>query len=110
MRYLAELAGVRPEAKWFMFKCADGYAAPVPIEDALHERSLIVLKLNDESLSIEQSFPARPFIPHLYAWKSAKWLVLVEFIESYVDGYWEARGYHERGNVYLEERYKSKST
>jgi len=110
MRHLAELAGVRPEAKWVMFVCADGYTAPVPIEDALHEKSLVVLKMNGKPLTVEQGFPARPFIPHLYAWKSAKWLVSIEFMKSYVDGYWEARGYHERGNVYLEERYKSKST
>ncbi|HID05215.1 MAG TPA: sulfite oxidase-like oxidoreductase [Aigarchaeota archaeon] len=103
---LAERAGVLPEASWVMFHCVDGYTAPVPLEDAVAEDSIIAYKMNGRYLSVEQGFPARPFIPHLYGWKSAKWLDRIEFIREYVDGYWEAYGYHERGNVWLEERFK----
>jgi len=107
-RELARLATVRPEAKWVMFHCADGYTTPVPIEDAMTEDSLIAFKMNDGPIPVEQGFPARPFIPHLYAWKSAKWLMKIEFMKDYEDGYWEARGYHERGNVADEERLKNR--
>ena len=103
---LSRLAGVKHQAKWVMFHCADGYTTPAPLEDAMAEDSLIALKMNGNPISIEQGFPARPFIPHLYAWKSAKWLTKIEFIEEYQDGYWESRGYHERGNVSQEERFK----
>jgi len=106
IRYLAERAGVLDEARWVMFYCLDGYSAPVPIEDALHEDSIIAIKMNGRPLSPEQGFPARPFIPHLYGWKSAKWLTEIEFIPRYVDGYWEMYGYHERGEVWGEERFK----
>jgi DMSO/TMAO reductase YedYZ molybdopterin-dependent catalytic subunit len=109
IRFLADKAGVKPVAKWVMFHCLDGYTAPVPIEDALMENAIIALKMNGEPLKLENGWPARPFIPHLYLWKSAKWLCMIEFIENYVDGYWEARGYHERGNVWLEERFKKTS-
>ena len=107
-RELTRLAKVKPEAKWVMFHCADGYTTPVPLEDAMTEDSMIALKMNGKPLPVEQGFPARPFIPHLYAWMSAKWLTKIEFMGKYEDGYWEARGYHERGNVLDEERFKDR--
>jgi DMSO/TMAO reductase YedYZ molybdopterin-dependent catalytic subunit len=106
-RELAKLAKVKPETKWVMFHSADGYTTPVPLEDVMVGDSLIVLKMNGRPIPIEQGFPARPFIPHLYAWKSAKWLTEIEFLEKYKDGYWESRSYHERGNVWKEERFKT---
>jgi DMSO/TMAO reductase YedYZ molybdopterin-dependent catalytic subunit len=106
IKYLADAAGVKPEASWVMFHCYDGYTAPIPVEDALMEDSIVALKMNGRPLSAEQGFPARPFMPHLYGWKSAKWLGKIEFIPEYVDGYWEGYGYHERGDVNEEERFK----
>ena len=103
---LAKLAGARSEARWVMFHCADGYTTPVPLEDAMADDSLIALKMNDNPIPVEQGFPARPFVPHLYAWKSAKWITKIEFMKEYRDGYWESRGYHERGNVSGQERLK----
>src|ERR1700722_11774150 len=103
IKLLAETAQVKPEATWVMFHCIDGYTAPIPLEDALQEDSIVALKMNGKPLLPEQGFPARPFMPHLYAWKSAKWLKEIEFIGEYRDGYWEAFGYHERGDVAAEE-------
>lgn len=105
-REIARRTGVRPEAKWVMFHCADGYTAPVPLEDAMVEDSLIAIKMNGKPIPVEQGFPARPFIPQLYGWKSAKWLTEIEFLPQYKDGYWEAYSYHERGNIWDEERFK----
>jgi len=110
IKVLAEKAIVKPEVRWVMFYCSDGYTAPIPTEDALKEDSIIAFRINGKTLSAEQGFPARAFIPHLYGWKSAKWLVEIEFIKNYVDGYWEMRGYHERGNVWHEERFKRAGT
>jgi DMSO/TMAO reductase YedYZ molybdopterin-dependent catalytic subunit len=105
-RELASLAKVRFEARWVMFHSEDGYKTPVPLVDAMVEDSLIAIKINGGPIAVDQGFPARPFIPHLYAWKSAKWLTKIEFMENYEDGFWETRGYHERGNVSDEERFK----
>jgi DMSO/TMAO reductase YedYZ molybdopterin-dependent catalytic subunit len=106
IKLLAEAAKVKTEATWVMFRCVDGYTAPIPIADALQEDSIVALRMNGGPLSPEQGFPARPFMPHLYLWKSAKWLEEIEFIPDYRDGYWEMYGYHERGNVAEEERFK----
>jgi DMSO/TMAO reductase YedYZ molybdopterin-dependent catalytic subunit len=106
IRSLADAAGVKPEATWVMFHCYDGYTAPVPVEDALMEDSIVAVRMNGRPLTAEQGFPARPFMPHLYGWKSAKWLGKIEFIPEYEDGYWERYGYHERGDVNEEERFK----
>jgi len=106
IKQLADAAGVKPEAKWVMFHCADNYTAPIPVEDALQEDSIVALRMNGMPLTPEQGFPARPFMPRLYGWKSAKWLQKIEFIPEYEDGYWERYGYHERGDVDLEERFK----
>lgn len=106
IKTLVEKAKVKEEAKWVIFYSLDGYTSVVPKEDALAEDSIIALKINGKPLSIEQGFPARPFMPHLYGWKSAKWLTEIEFTSKYVDGYWEERGYNERGNVWEEERFK----
>jgi DMSO/TMAO reductase YedYZ molybdopterin-dependent catalytic subunit len=105
-RHLANLTSVKKEAEWVMFHCADGYTAPVPLEDAMVEDSIIAWKMNGKPIPVEQGFPVRPFIPQLYGWKSAKWLTRIEFLSSYQDGYWEMLGYHERGNVWDEERFK----
>jgi DMSO/TMAO reductase YedYZ molybdopterin-dependent catalytic subunit len=105
-RELAKLTGIKPEAKWVMFHCADGYTAPVPLEDCMVEDSLLAVKMNGKPIPIQQGFPVRPFIPHLYGWKSAKWLTRIEFLPEYEDGYWEKYSYHERGNVWEEERFK----
>ena len=106
IKFLAEKAQVKPEATWVMFHCLDGYTTPIPLEDALRDDSMVALKMNGSPLLPQQGFPARPFMPHLYLWKSAKWLTEIEFISEYRDGYWEKYGYHERGNVDGEERFK----
>jgi hypothetical protein len=103
---IAKLTGVKPEAKWVMFHCSDGYTAPVPLEDAMTEQSIIAFQMNGKPIPQQQGFPARPFIPQLYGWKSAKWLSEVEFLPEYRDGYWEMYGYHERANIWEEERFK----
>ncbi|ARM75191.1 sulfite oxidase-like oxidoreductase [Acidianus manzaensis] len=108
IKKLADMAKVKSEAKWVMFYSLDGYTSVVPIEDALSEDSIIALRMQGKPLTKEQGFPARPFMPHLYGWKSAKWLTEIEFLSDYTDGYWEERGYNERGNVWEEERFKGK--
>jgi DMSO/TMAO reductase YedYZ molybdopterin-dependent catalytic subunit len=109
IRSLVEPAEVSPEASWVMFHCVDGYSTPVPLEDATKEDSILAFKVNGKPLSAEQGFPARPFFPGLYAWKSAKWVNRIELMPGYRDGYWETYGYHERGDVWEEERFKGHS-
>ena len=103
---VAKRTGVKPEAKWVMFTCADGYTAPVPLEDAMAEDSIIAFKMNGRPIPQQQGYPVRPFISHLYGWKSAKWMDEIQFLPAYEDGYWEMYGYNERANIWEEERFK----
>jgi DMSO/TMAO reductase YedYZ molybdopterin-dependent catalytic subunit len=56
-------------------------------------------------LAQEHGGPTRRVVPHLYFWKSAKWLQSIEFLEQDASGYWEVRGYHNRGDPWAEQRY-----
>lgn len=85
------MASVRPEARWVRFVSLDGYDTSVSLEDALVEDAIVALEVNSKPLPEEMGFPARPIIPHLYAWKSAKWLTRVEFARDYPGGFWEDR-------------------
>jgi DMSO/TMAO reductase YedYZ molybdopterin-dependent catalytic subunit len=109
LRKIMDMAGVKNDARWLFTISLDGYTTTISIEDARDPRAVIVIEINGKPLTIEQGFPARIFIPHLYGWKGAKWIERLVFIDHYVDGYWEERGYHERGNVWEEERFKGSS-
>ncbi len=106
VRKILDMAGIREEARWVYAVGLDGYSAIIPLRDILVEDALVVTGMNNERLSLEQGFPARLFIPHLYGWKGVKWLHRLLLTDKYRDGYWEALGYHPRGNIWLNERFK----
>lgn len=106
LRYLAGLAFIQDDVNWVYTTSVDGYTTVFPVEDFLGERSILAIRMNGETLSMEHGYPARIYIPHLYGWKGGKWLTRITFMDEYKEGYWEALGYHKRGNVYLEERYE----
>jgi DMSO/TMAO reductase YedYZ molybdopterin-dependent catalytic subunit len=96
---------LKPEAKHVMVHSYGGYTTNLPIEDLLAETSLIGHTHNGEPLTKEHGWPARLVIPHLYFWKSAKWLHGLVFIDQEKPGFWEMYGYHIRGDPWQEERY-----
>ena len=103
---IARMAGVSSDARWMLAVSIGGYSTVVPVEEALRDDALIAIGLNGRMLDRESGRPARLVIPRLYGWKSAKWLRELVFLGDYVDGYWEALAYHERGLVEAEERFK----
>jgi len=103
---IIERARPLPEARYVYTISLDGYTTIIDLEDLKNDEAMLVLEINDKPLSIEQGFPVRLFVPYLYGWKSAKWLHKIIFVEKYIDGYREERGYHERGRVWEEERFK----
>jgi len=82
-----------------------GYSTNVPLADLDREDVLLVLRHNGEPLDPEHGGPLRLLVPHLYAWKSAKWLRGLIFMEEDKAGYWERLGYHMRGDPFREERF-----
>ncbi|MDH5637960.1 MAG: sulfite oxidase-like oxidoreductase [Nitrospinota bacterium] len=106
-RTIAGLARPRPKAKYALIHCEQGYTTNLPLEDFLREDVIFALKWEGSDLTAEHGYPLRLVVPHLYAWKSAKWVRGVEFLQENVRGFWESRGYHNNGDPWREERYSS---
>lgn len=107
---LIDLVRPRNEARHVMLHGHDGYTTNVPIEDLLQNNCLVATSWNGESLSVSHGGPARLVIPHLYFWKSAKWIKRIEFLAKDAPGYWEQRGYHNDGDPWEEQRYGKRLT
>jgi DMSO/TMAO reductase YedYZ molybdopterin-dependent catalytic subunit len=94
-----------PRSTHVMQHCYGGYRTNVPLDDFVREESFFVFALSGEPLPAERGGPMRTLIPHLYAWKSAKWINGIEFLDREQLGFWERNGYHRRGDPWAEERY-----
>jgi Sulfite oxidase and related enzymes len=95
----------KKEAKFVMAHCLEGYTTNFPIEYLYDENSILAYKMNGEIIPKRHGFPIRLVIPSLYAWKSAKYLEALEFMDKNVKGFWELRGYHDIGDPWKEERF-----
>jgi DMSO/TMAO reductase YedYZ molybdopterin-dependent catalytic subunit len=105
VRTLLERAGVRPEARIALVHGEHGYTTNLPLEDLDRPENLLALSHNGEPLHPEHGGPVRLLVPHLYFWKSAKWVRGFELLEEDYPGFWEQNGYHMRGDPWGEERY-----
>jgi DMSO/TMAO reductase YedYZ molybdopterin-dependent catalytic subunit len=85
--------------------CAGGYTTNLPLDDVTGGRAWIAYEYEGEPLSAPHGGPARLLVPHLYFWKSAKWIRELELLEADRPGYWEVNGYHMRGDPWREQRY-----
>jgi DMSO/TMAO reductase YedYZ molybdopterin-dependent catalytic subunit len=102
---LMKLVRVKPEARAVMAHCYGGYTANLTMDDFLCPENLLAYIYEEAPLPAEHGGPCRLFVPHLYFWKSAKWLNGLEFIVNDTPGFWERYGYHLRGDPWKEERY-----
>ncbi len=106
-RTLLSRVSVAPDARWVLARCRDGYSADVPIDAFAHRDSLLADRMNGSLLAFEHGAPLRLVVPSLYAWKSAKYVEELEFLSARRPGYWENRGYHDRGDPWREERFRA---
>jgi DMSO/TMAO reductase YedYZ molybdopterin-dependent catalytic subunit len=100
----------RPEARFVMAvghvgEERYGYSTNVPLADLDRENVLLAMRRNGEDLDPEHGGPLRLLVPHLYAWKSCKWIRGLIFMDEDKAGYWEEQGYHMRGDPFREERF-----
>jgi DMSO/TMAO reductase YedYZ molybdopterin-dependent catalytic subunit len=95
----------RDEAHFVVLHSYDGYTTNLALEDFAAEDALLAHSWSGKPLTAEHGGPVRLVVPHLYFWKSAKWLQAIEFLEQDAPGYWEVRGYHNRGDPWAEQRY-----
>lgn len=103
--YLMEKAGISEEATHLIAYSYDGYTTNLPLEDIHHGKAMVALRYDNEIIEAEHGGPARLLVPHLYFWKSAKWLNRLEFTDHDEPGFWETRGYHNYGDPWKEQRY-----
>jgi DMSO/TMAO reductase YedYZ molybdopterin-dependent catalytic subunit len=96
---------VDPKAVHVMEHCYGGYTTNIAIDDFLREENFFAHTLFGEPLPSDHGGPLRLVVPHLYAWKSAKWINGLEFLDQQELGFWERNGYHHRGEPFAEERY-----
>ena len=96
---------VKPSANNVMLHCYGGYTTNLTLADFALEENFLAHTLFGEPLPAEHGGPMRVVVPHLYAWKSAKWISGIEFLDHQELGFWERNGYHYRGEPWAEERY-----
>ncbi|MVT70353.1 molybdopterin-dependent oxidoreductase [Bradyrhizobium pachyrhizi] len=95
----------REDARFVALHSYDGYTTNLPLEDFAAEDALLAHNWSGKPLEQEHGGPVRLVVPHLYFWKSAKWLQRIEFLTEDAPGFWEVRGYHNRGDPWAEQRY-----
>lgn len=98
-------AGLKSTASHLLIYTYDNYSTNLPLADVIDGKALIATSYEGAPISPEHGGPARMFVPHLYFWKSAKWINEIKFIDHDELGFWELRGYHRYGDPWKEQRY-----
>jgi DMSO/TMAO reductase YedYZ molybdopterin-dependent catalytic subunit len=102
---LLDLVMPKPEARFVMLTSYDDYTTNLPLEDFASKDGILATGWEGEPLTRDHGGPMRLVIPHLYFWKSAKWLHRIEFLIGDQAGFWEKNGYHMLGDPWREQRY-----
>ena len=100
------LAGVRTDSGYALAFCDGGYTTNLPLADLTGGRAWVAYEYDGEPLEPEHGGPARLLVPHLYFWKSAKWVRGLELLDRDQPGFWERYGYHDYGDPWKEQRYQ----
>jgi DMSO/TMAO reductase YedYZ molybdopterin-dependent catalytic subunit len=94
-----------PDAEYVMLTSFDGYTTNLPLADFAAEDAILATTWEGAPITRPHGGPMRLIVPHLYLWKSAKWLTRIDFRSRDAAGFWEKNGYHMRGDPWREERY-----
>jgi DMSO/TMAO reductase YedYZ molybdopterin-dependent catalytic subunit len=101
----ALLAGIETDARFVVAYCDGGYTTNLPLADVTGGKAWIAYAFDGKPLAPEHGGPARLLVPHLYFWKSAKWVRGLELATDDRPGFWESLGYHNYGDPWQEQRY-----
>jgi DMSO/TMAO reductase YedYZ molybdopterin-dependent catalytic subunit len=100
------LADVETAADYALVHSYGGYTTNLPLEDLLDGQAWVAYQYDGEDLHAEHGGPARLLVPHLYFWKSAKWVRGIQLLLEDEPGFWESVGYHNYGDPWREQRYQ----
>ena len=98
-------AGIEAPSAYVLAHGYDGYSTNVPYADLAGDKAMVAIRYEGAPIAPDHGGPARLLVPHLYFWKSAKWLNALQFTERDEAGFWELRGYHMYGDPWREQRF-----
>jgi len=102
---ISQAGGLTDKAMYLIVGCYGGYTTNLPVEDVMKGQALVATNADGAALTPEHGGPARLFVPHLYFWKSAKYVNKLTFSTHDDPGFWEVNGYHNYGDPWREQRY-----
>lgn len=105
VRELMSRIDLDPAATHVLVTAEHGFTANLPLEDFLRDDNLLAWQFDGEDLELEHGWPLRLVVPHLYFWKSVKWIRGLRFLDHDEPGFWERNGYHMYGDPFREQRY-----
>jgi DMSO/TMAO reductase YedYZ molybdopterin-dependent catalytic subunit len=103
---LLEIAEPSPAATHVLAFSHTGYTTNLPLADVTGGKAWVAWEVDGRPLPVDHGGPARLLVPHLYFWKSAKWVAGLRSLDHDEAGFWEVNGYHDRGDPWLEQRYQ----
>ena len=103
---LLQAARPLPEAAYVVAWSHTGYTTNLPLADVTDGKAWVAWEADGQPLTADHGGPARLIVPHLYFWKSAKWVAGLRLLDHDEPGFWEVNGYHDRGDPWLEQRYQ----
>lgn len=104
-RELLDRVKLQPRAGYVLVLAEQGFTANIPLADLDRDSVLFATHHDGAPLPAEHGYPLRLIVPHLYAWKSVKWVRGIEFLDHDVPGFWEQNGYHMYGDPWKEQRF-----
>jgi len=105
MRDLYKMAGASSSATHVIMHGEHGYTANLPIDHTIGDDALVTWAYDGAPLEVDHGYPVRTLVPHLYLWKSVKWLRGIELADQDRPGFWEQNGYHNLGEPFAEQRF-----
>ena len=93
LSYLLNEAGIKPNVKYVVFRCADGYDVGIPIERSQMEGTILAYNMNNSPLTSKHGFPVRAIVPGLYGMMNPKWITEIELVDKVYEGYWQRLGW-----------------
>jgi DMSO/TMAO reductase YedYZ molybdopterin-dependent catalytic subunit len=101
-----DVAKPLPTATHILATSTTGYTTNLPLDDISNGKAWVAWAHEGKPLTVEHGGPVRLLVPHLYFWKSAKWVTQITFMDHDEPGFWERNGYHDHGDPWLEQRYQ----
>lgn len=99
------LADIKTDAGYALARSYGDYTTNLPLKDLLNKQAWVAFRFDGQDLAPEHGGPARLLVPHLYLWKSAKWVRGIRLLQKDRPGFWEELGYHNYGDPWREQRY-----